>query len=99
MFPQRRTSMKQPIAFLFLAAAALWGQSYQGGVRGVVHDPGGSIIAGAKVTLVNQETNVSRATLGNRQGEYWLTSIEPATYALVVEGPGFTRFAQKGVVV
>src|SRR5580765_4097652 len=81
--------MKQLTAFLLLAAAALWGQSYQGGVRGVVHDPGGAIIADAKVALINQESSVGRATLSNTQGEYSFTSIDPATYVLVVEAPGF----------
>src|SRR5205085_1340339 len=84
---------------LFCAAGGLWAQSYQGGVRGVVHDPGGSIIADAKVALVNQETNVSRSTLSNAQGEYAFTAIDPATYALVVEAPGFKKFEQKRVVV
>src|SRR5436309_15213683 len=87
------------MAALLLASGGLWGQSYQGGVRGVVHDPGGSIIGDAKVTLVNQETNVSRATLSNAQGEYAFTSLDPATYALVVEAPGFKTFEQKGVIV
>ncbi len=83
----------------FLAAVGLWGQSYQGGVRGVIHDPGGSVIADAKVALINQATNVSRATLSNPQGEYAFTAIDPATYAIVVEAPGFKKFEQKGVAV
>lgn len=87
------------LALVCLSAGGLWAQSYQGGVRGVVHDPGGSVIADAKVLLVNQSTNGSRATLSNQQGEYAFTAIDPATYALVIEAPGFKKFEQKGVVV
>jgi hypothetical protein len=82
-----------------LACSALWAQSYQGGLRGVVQDPGGAIIADAKVALVNQATNVSRATLSNPQGEYSFTTVDPSTYTLVVEAPGFKKFEHKGVVI
>ena len=84
---------------LFAAALAAWGQSYQGGIRGVVQDPGGAAVADAKVTLLNQATNNSRATLTNQQGEYVFTSIDPATYALQVEAPGFKRFEHRDVVI
>lgn len=87
------------LALVCMSVGGLWAQSYQGGVRGVVHDPGGAVIADAKVMLVNQSTNGSRATLSNPQGEYAFTAIDPATYALVVEAPGFKKFEQKGVVV
>ncbi len=82
-----------------LSGMALFGQSYQGGVRGVVQDPGGAVIADAKVSLVNQATNVSRSTLSNAQGEYAFTAVDPATYTVRVEAPGFKSFAHKDVVV
>jgi hypothetical protein len=87
------------LVLTLFCAAGLWGQTYQGGVRGVVRDPAGSIIADAKVGLVNQATNVSRATLTNGQGEYSFAAIDPATYAVTVESPGFKRVEQKNVVV
>jgi trimeric autotransporter adhesin len=82
-----------------LCSLTMWAQSYQGGLRGVVQDPGGAVIADAKVTLVNQATNVSRATLSNGQGEYAFTAIDPATYKLVVESPGFKRFEHTDIVI
>ena len=60
---------------VFIAAAvgiaglsSLMAQSYLGGVRGLVQDPGGAVIASAKVTLANEATTVSRATVTNAQG-------------------------------
>ena len=82
-----------------LAVSALWGQTYQGGIRGVVQDPGGAIIADAKVALVNQGTNVSRSTLSNAQGEFSFTAVDPAAYMLVVEAPGFKKFEHKDIVI
>src|ERR1041384_8622439 len=81
------------------AAGGLCAQSYQGGIRGVVRDPGGSVIADARISLINQGTNVSRSTLSNGQGEYAFSAIDPATYGLLVEAPGFKKFEQKGIVV
>src|SRR6185369_13435667 len=87
------------LLFTLALASVAWGQSYQGGVRGVVQDPGGAIIADAKVTLINQATNVPRAALSNAQGEYAFTAVEPATYRVVVEAPGFKRFEHRDVIV
>jgi hypothetical protein len=82
-----------------LDPSAVFGQSYLGGVRGLIQDPGGSVIAGAKVTLRNDTTSISRATVANTQGEYVFAQVDPATYTVVVEAPGFTRLEHGGVIV
>ena len=92
-------SILSTIFAVALSVSTVAAQSYQGGLRGVVQDPGGSIIADARVSLVNQATSVSRATLSNSHGEYSFTAIEPATYMLVVEAPGFKKFEHKEVVI
>jgi len=92
-------SISRAAVLAALASLSMWGQSYQGGIRGVVQDPGGAVIGDAKVSLVNQATNVSRATLSNGQGEYAFASVDPATYKLVVESPGFKRFEHMDIVI
>lgn len=84
---------------LVLSAAILWAQSYQGGVRGLVQDPGSSIIPAAKVLLINQATGVSRSTLTNASGEYVFGSLDPGTYSVAVEAPGFKKMLRNQVVV
>jgi uncharacterized protein YfaS (alpha-2-macroglobulin family) len=54
---------------LFVAANDAWTQSFTGGVRGAVKDPGG-VIPGAEVTLINENTSVSRTATTNERGEY-----------------------------
>ena len=49
---------------------SIWAQSYQGGLRGIVLDSGGGIVASAKVTLVDEATSHNRATVTNASGEY-----------------------------
>ena len=82
-----------------LAASFAWSQSFQGGIRGSVADTGGGVIPDAKVSLIDEATNTSRATLTNTAGEYVFNAVNPATYTVSVESPGFKKFERKGVIV
>ena len=87
-------------ALLSLASASqIPAQSYLGGVRGIIQDPGGAAIADAKVTLINSATQVSRATVSNGQGEYVFSQIDPATYNITVETPGFKKLDKAGIII
>jgi trimeric autotransporter adhesin len=80
-------------------ASPILAQSYLGGVRGLIQDPGSSAVADAKVTLVNSATQVSRATVSNAQGEYIFSQLDPANYSIAVEAPGFKKLEKTGVIV
>ena len=85
--------------FTLAAASGVWGQTFQGAVRGAVSDPTGAAIGTAKVTLTDEATGVSRATLTGTGGEYSFTAVNPATYTVLIETPGFKKLERKGVVV
>ena len=82
-----------------LGSLALLAQSYVGGVRGLVQDSGGGAIPNAKVTLTNKATAVTRTTLSSATGEYVFSQIEPATYSVTVEAPGFKKMERENIVV
>ena len=87
---------------IILAAAFTTGafaQSYLGGVRGLVQDPAKAAVATAKVTLVNAGTNVVRSGLSNASGEFVFSQIDPGTYTLSAESPGFRKVERHGIVV
>ena len=87
-------------AVLGIASASLLSaQSYLGGIRGLIRDAGGSVVVNAKVTLINSATQVSRSSITNTQGEYVFSQIDPATYTLAVESPGFKKLQKNGVIV
>jgi hypothetical protein len=88
-----------PILSALLLSSAVFGQSFVGGIRGLIQDPGGAVIAGANVTLRNEATNVSRSTVSNNSGEYAFSQVEPATYSIDVEAAGFKKLSRKGVIV
>ncbi len=82
-----------------LFSALVWGQSFQGSLRGRVTDPKDAVVPAAKVTLTEEATSVSSSTVTNDQGQYSFPVLNPGTYSLVVEAPGFKKLAQKGIVI
>jgi hypothetical protein len=77
-------------------ASSVWGQTYQGGVRGQVRDPQG-VIPGAEVVLTNEETNAARSVVTNDVGEYAFANVLPANYRLKVSIAGFKAEERKGL--
>src|SRR5271165_2851155 len=87
------------IAIAAAIASGAFAQSYLGGVRGLVQDPGKASVATAKVTLTNQGTNVARSELSNGSGEFVFSQVVPGTYTLTAESPGFRKSELQGIVV
>ena len=84
---------------LIIFSAMVWAQSFQGSLRGRVVDPRDSVVPVAKITLVDEATSVTRATVSNDQGEFSFPAVTPGTYTVQAEAPGFKQLAQRGVVV
>jgi trimeric autotransporter adhesin len=82
-----------------LSSSTLFGQNFVGCVRGLVQDPGGAVIGDSKVTLTNEATGVARNTTSNALVEYNFAQLEPATYSVSVEAPGFKKLTRPGVIV
>jgi hypothetical protein len=82
-----------------LSVSLLPAQSYVGGVRGLVQDAGGAVMANAKVNLINEATQVTRATVTNGSGEFVFSQVDPATYTVAAEATGFKKLDKKGVIV
>jgi trimeric autotransporter adhesin len=71
-------------------------QTFLGGVRGTVKDVQG-VIPGVAVTLVNDDTGVSRDTVSNDTGEYSFPAVPPGVYTLRATVQGFKTFERQGV--
>jgi trimeric autotransporter adhesin len=88
---------------LYIIAALLpmlaYSQTFQGSLRGRVVDPAGAIASSVQVTLIDEATSLTRATISNQQGEYVFNSVQPATYTVSAEATGFKRLDRKGVLV
>ena len=86
------------LAFLFsmmflLAAPHASAQSTGGRIRGTVTDESGGAIVGAKVTLINEGTNVSREVETSGSGGYLFLEVPVGSYEVDVNQPGFKKSA------
>jgi hypothetical protein len=68
-------------------------------VNGVVLDPSGAAIPGAKVTLRSVDNGGARDTLTNQSGNYVFVSVEPGNYAIEVTRKGFNTATQNTVTL
>lgn len=79
------------VAFSFLLAAAAAAQSNFGSIRGAVTDSTGAVIPNAKVIVTNAGTNAQITLATNDQGQYVAAALQPVTYSVSVEAPGFQK--------
>src|SRR5207253_5609343 len=59
---------------------------------GVVKDPAGAVIPGARVTVRNEETGASQVTTTDSRGHYSFSNVQAGNSALFVSSPGFKRY-------
>jgi hypothetical protein len=84
---------------LFLINPSANAQSTGGRIRGTVTDASGSSVVGAKVTLINTATNVTRDTTSGGNGEYQFLEVPIGTYEVDVSHAGFKKFVRKDIGV
>lgn len=89
---------------LFLMVSILSGllaaQEITGDIRGVVKDPTGAVIPGAKVTVTNTERNANVRTLTTgADGSYVAPYLPVGHYQISVEAKGFKRLVVNDIVL
>jgi Carboxypeptidase regulatory-like domain/TonB dependent receptor-like, beta-barrel len=62
---------------------------FRASLRGVVTDPQGALVSGAKATLVNKNTNKTLVSISDANGIYQFNQLETAPYTLTVDAKGF----------
>ena len=84
---------------LLLATSLLsLAQSGDAEVTGIVKDPSGAPIP-ASLSLVNEESGVTRTTTADAEGRYRFVSLPPGRYTLKTEAPGFKTESAKGFML
>lgn len=82
-----------------LLSVAAFAQRDLGTITGTITDAQGAAIPNAKITIVEDATNLSYVVISNQTGEYIRPALKPGTYIVNAEAPGFRRTAQQNVVV
>ena len=82
--------------FSFLVCFALMGarleaQDATGRVIGMVTDPSGSVVPGARITVTNVDTGIKRETAAADDGTYQALLLPVGRYRVTVEARGFRK--------
>ena len=84
---------------MFCLPLALLAQGPVESVTGEVRDPSGAIIAAAIVAARNTATNVTRSTVTDAAGIFVISNLQPGSYEVSVESPGFNKDVRSGLVL
>src|SRR5436853_4669057 len=87
------------LIFTLLVSGVGAAQTVTGTISGTVTDASGQAIAGAKVTITNQQTANSRTLTSNDGGDFNFAAIQPGTYTIKVEHQGFRSFQRENTVL
>ncbi len=87
------------VCFGFTADVAGAQGSGTGSIQGRVTDPSGAVVPGAKITIRNEGTNVSRTVESDAEGNYRVNLLPSGKYEVIVEAQGFATTKAGGVEV
>src|SRR5215469_5115279 len=87
-----------PFAIL-LFSVLVNAQTERAAITGRVTDPTKAVIAGARVSVINKDTNVRYGGATNNTGSYTITALPPGTYRVEVEKEGFRTIVQTGILL
>jgi hypothetical protein len=80
-----------------LSAMPAYAQSTNASVSGMIVDPGGARIVGARISLVNQSSKSARVTVADKEGVFNFSGVSAGTYTLTVKATSFETFIEKEI--
>src|SRR5256885_16571190 len=83
---------------LFLSPISL-AQSGASAISGTIKDVTGSVLPGARVRIVNDQSGAIQVTLSNETGLYRAGSLVPGSYRVEVEADGFQKLVRGPVTL
>src|SRR6267143_6245098 len=90
MIDRKAVSLLLPFAFLLLPSLSALAQTQTPGrIAGTVKDQDGAVIVGAEVSVINKATGDERKVTTDKEGNYTVPLLPPATYRVKVTAQGF----------
>ena len=88
------------VVCLVLAGLPSLAQNTAGSISGVVQDPQGAVVPGAKVTLTNEAQGAAGPQIASSpEGTFVFSPVLPGRYTITVESAGFKRYVQSGITL
>src|SRR4030095_4402159 len=91
-------SISSAVLLTCLLALTALGQATTGSLSGTINDPGGAVVAGATVTVVNTATGAERSAITSSEGTFDFQTLQPGTYRISVEAKGFRKAVARDLV-
>src|SRR5208337_191520 len=79
------------------SASPLWAQKDAGTIVGLVRDPSGAVVSGAKVTVEDVDRGEQTTLSTNGEGEYVASPLHIGRYKVTVEKAGFKKAVSEAV--
>src|SRR5215831_12606536 len=83
------------LSLLLLLSVEAVAQNSTGRIVGVITDPSGAVISGAKVVVSNTATNTRSETLAGADGTYQVLDLPIGDYSVSVQREGFATVITK----
>jgi hypothetical protein len=83
--------------FMLFSPSPVKAQMITADILGTVTDSTGAVLAGAKVTIKNTGTGISRSAETGKTGDYTFTLLQIGSYEVTIESKGFRKFVAKNI--
>lgn len=93
------SSVISSFALVSLLLVSAFAQTSTSRITGVVTDPQGAVLPGAKVTAKNESTGVTYTAQSSSTGNYSFEALPVGSYEIRVEAQGFRTFASSANVL
>jgi len=94
-----RSFFRCSLLALVVLSASIARADITGSISGIVTDPSGAVIPGAKVTATAMSTNVQATTVTDAKGFYAFPALSVDQYRITLAQPGFDQFLMSGIVI
>ena len=84
---------------LMSVPSGMQAQQLTGTISGTSYDQSGAVVPNATVTLKNEGSSDTRQSTSNSQGFFNFAAVQPGSYSVSVEAPGFRSWQEKGITV
>jgi len=84
---------------LSFSASTSYAQQVFGSIFGTVTDPGGAVVASAKVTITDLNKGTKFEVTTDSAGNYNKGQLVPDTYTVTIESPGFSKVISSKIEV
>jgi hypothetical protein len=84
--------LHRTLVVLCVVGVLVCAQSFTASVRGVITDPTGGAVPGARIVVLDVERNTRFNAVSDESGRYVVTALPPSRYTISIEASGFKRF-------